>query len=100
VVSRALRLRRDRPDLFDGYRPVEAHGPAAGHAVAFDRGGAVTAATRLPVALKRRGGWGDTRLVLRGGGWRDILTGRTFVGPHLSLDELLSGYPVALLVES
>jgi len=100
VVSRALRLRRDRPDLFDGYRPVEAHGPAAGHVVAFDRGGAVTVATRLPVALRRRGGWGDTRLVLRDGGWRDILTGRTFVGPQPSLDELLSGYPVALLVES
>jgi (1->4)-alpha-D-glucan 1-alpha-D-glucosylmutase len=100
VVSRALRLRRDRPDLFHGYRPVEAHGPAARHVIAFDRGGAVTVATRLPVALGRRGGWGDTRLVLHGGEWRDILTGRTFMGLQPSLDELLSRYPVALLVGS
>ncbi|ERK70059.1 hypothetical protein N136_03607, partial [Leifsonia aquatica ATCC 14665] len=28
VTSRALRLRRDRPDLFTGYRPVVAEGPA------------------------------------------------------------------------
>lgn len=38
VTSRALRLRRDRPELFTGYRPVQAGGPAAGHLLAFDRG--------------------------------------------------------------
>ena len=37
-------------------------GPAAGHAVAFRRGGhAVTVVTRLPAGLRRRGGWADTR---------------------------------------
>ncbi len=35
VVARALRLRRDRPELFSGYRPLAADGPAAEHAVAF-----------------------------------------------------------------
>ena len=31
VTSRALRLRRDRPELFQGYGPVTATGAAAGH---------------------------------------------------------------------
>ena len=30
VVSRVLRLRRDSPELFTGYEPVTATGPAAG----------------------------------------------------------------------
>jgi (1->4)-alpha-D-glucan 1-alpha-D-glucosylmutase len=98
VTSRALRLRRDRPDLFTGYTPLTAGGPAAGHAVAFDRGGAVTVATRLPVALRRRGGWGDTGLALPPGVWADALTGRRFDGDTVRLADLLATYPVALLV--
>ncbi|MFD1214012.1 malto-oligosyltrehalose synthase, partial [Arthrobacter sp. GCM10027362] len=47
VVSRILRLRRDRPELFTGYEAVAATGPAAEHVFGFDRGGAVALATRL-----------------------------------------------------
>ncbi len=39
VVSRALRLRRDRPELFTGYTPVYGEGACAEHLVGFDRGG-------------------------------------------------------------
>ena len=53
VTSRALRLRRDRPELFEEYTPLAASGPAADHLVAFDRGGAITLATRLPVGPRR-----------------------------------------------
>ena len=61
MTARALRLRRDRPELFTGYRPVPADGPAAAHAVAFPRSSSLVAvATRLPVGLAARGGWGDT----------------------------------------
>jgi (1->4)-alpha-D-glucan 1-alpha-D-glucosylmutase len=64
VTSRALRLRRDHPGWFaDGYAPVAADGPAAGHVVAFRRGHAIIVATRLPVGLRQRGGWADTVLV-------------------------------------
>jgi (1->4)-alpha-D-glucan 1-alpha-D-glucosylmutase len=105
VTSRALRLRRQRPELFAGYRPVTAEGPAAEHVVAFDRGaegadgtgGAITVATRLPLALRRRGGWGDTRLPLPGE-VTDVLTGRRFAGAAVPLADLLDRYPVALLV--
>ncbi len=78
VTSRALRLRRARPEWFAGdYEPLAASGPAAGHAVAFRRGGrAVTVATRLPVGLRRRGGWADTALPLPGAAWADLLTGK------------------------
>ena len=46
----ALTARRDHPEWFTTYRPVEALGDAAGHVLAFDRGAAITVATRLPVA--------------------------------------------------
>jgi (1->4)-alpha-D-glucan 1-alpha-D-glucosylmutase len=96
LVSRSLRLRRDWPDLFAGYAPVLAAGVAAEHAVAFDRGGVITVATRLPVGLERRGGWGDTSIDL-GGTATDVITGRRF-DREIIVAELLDTYPVALLV--
>ncbi|MEU9827415.1 malto-oligosyltrehalose synthase [Micromonospora chersina] len=97
VVSRTLRLRRDRPELFTGYRPVPAHGPAGAHAVAFDRGGAIAVATRLPLRLARAGGWGDTTLAISGNSVTDVFTGRVYSGSELLMHDLLSTYPVALL---
>lgn len=96
VTSRALRLRRDRPDLFTRYTPMTVVGPASGHAIAFDRGGALAVATRLPVGLAARG-WGDTVLLRHSGPTVDLLTGRRFVGTEVALAELLERYPVALL---
>jgi (1->4)-alpha-D-glucan 1-alpha-D-glucosylmutase len=105
VVSRALRARRDHPEWFAGYAPVEVTGEAAGHVVAFHRGGpdgdgAVTVATRLPVGVAERGGWGDTALRLPTGAWRDLLTGERLVSDAtgVPLDRLLARLPVALLV--
>lgn len=98
VTSRALRLRRDRPELFTRYTPLTSTGSAAAHVVAFDRGGAVAIATRLPVALARHG-WGDTEVLVRSGSWTDAVTGRRFAGGRIPLADLLDSYPVALLVE-
>jgi (1->4)-alpha-D-glucan 1-alpha-D-glucosylmutase len=100
VTSRALRLRRARPEWFAGdYEPLRASGPAAGHAVAFRRGGrAVTVATRLPVSLCRRGGWQDTTLALPDGAWADLLTGTVHQGGAIPMTELTGRLPVALLV--
>ena len=92
---------RDRPAA--AARPARAvhvvrrragHRPAADHVLAFDRGGAVTVVTRLPVGLDERGGWGDTVLSLDGT-WRDVLTGRVVTS---RLDDVLRDLPVALLV--
>ena len=111
VTSRALRLRRDHPDWFaDTYQPLAASGPAAGHVLAFARGGAdqdgadqdgaaVTVATRLPAGLRRRGGWAGTTLRMPAGHtWRDVLTGTVHTGGKLALAQLTAQLPVALLI--
>ncbi|SCF14417.1 maltooligosyl trehalose synthase [Micromonospora coriariae] len=97
VVSRTLRLRRTHPELFSGYRPVPAHGPEGRYAMAFDRGGAITVATRLPLGLARAGGWCDTVLSLPVNEVKDLFTGRVYSGGETSLADLLADYPVALL---
>ncbi|HYU02500.1 MAG TPA: malto-oligosyltrehalose synthase [Jatrophihabitantaceae bacterium] len=96
LVSRALRLRGDRPELFTGYAPIRALGPASDHVVAFDRGGAVTVATRLPVRLARDGGWRETTLALAAP-HTDVLTGRSWSGA-VRVADLLDVLPVALLM--
>ncbi|GAB3431382.1 malto-oligosyltrehalose synthase [Flindersiella endophytica] len=109
VVSRTLRLRRDRPECFTGYRPLEAQGPLADHAFAFSRGRAselVAVVTRLPVGLAARGGWAagysDTVLPLPAGPrrWTDLLTGYAVEEQAPALSRLLATYPVALLHRS
>ncbi len=95
VTSTVLRLRRDEPELFRGYTPVSASGPAADHLVAYDRGGLVAVATRLPVRLAAAGGWAGTVLDVDGD-WTDRLTGRSWTGP-IPLADLLGTYPVAVL---
>jgi (1->4)-alpha-D-glucan 1-alpha-D-glucosylmutase len=101
VTSRALRLRRDRPELFTGYTPVVAAGPAAGHLLAFNRGsgsaGALTLATRLPRGLEQEGGWRDTSISLDVS-MTDELTGRSFGPGTVEVGAVLDTYPVALLV--
>jgi (1->4)-alpha-D-glucan 1-alpha-D-glucosylmutase len=101
VTRAALRLRRDRPELFTTYAPVPVTGPAADHALAFDRGGAVTVATRLPVGLADSDGWRTTVLDLPAGSWRDAITGAvlTSSADGLPVAEALKSLPVALLVK-
>ena len=95
VTRQALRLRRDRPDWFTGYRAVEASGPAQDHLIGFDRGGALTLATRLPIGLVAAGGWGQTAVEISAP-HIDVLTGRRWEGT-VAVEDLLATYPVALL---
>jgi (1->4)-alpha-D-glucan 1-alpha-D-glucosylmutase len=92
LTRAALNLRRRLgPDL--PYTPIEIDE----HAIAFARGDrAVAVATRLPVGLERRGGWGAATLTLPPGRWRDLLTGSEHTG-RIPLDHLLARHPVALL---
>jgi (1->4)-alpha-D-glucan 1-alpha-D-glucosylmutase len=105
VTARALRLRRDQPSLFTGYRPLHAEGPAADHVLAFARGRGldlVAVATRLPIGLTAAGGWRDTTLPLPAGPgtWTDLLTGRAVTDLFPRLATLLDRYPVALLTRA
>lgn len=101
VTSRALRLRRDRPEVFVG--PAAGYAPVAtttGNALAFSRGATpsvVTVVTRLPVALARHGGWGEHQIFVPDGRWRDLFTDTVHPGGSVRLAELLATYPVALL---
>jgi len=99
LTACALRLRRLHPDRFSSYTPLTAAGEAAEHVVAFDRGGAITVATRLPVGLQRAGGWHDTAVTLPNGRYRDDLTGHEYSGT-VEVAVLLADYPVALLALS
>lgn len=102
VTSRALRLRRDRPELFNGYQAVEVAGSAAEHLLAFTRSvgtgpGAMTLATRLPHGLEQKGGWQQTRIIL-GLPMVDDLTGASHGPGEVLVRSILNRYPVALLV--
>jgi (1->4)-alpha-D-glucan 1-alpha-D-glucosylmutase len=95
ITRQALRLRRIHQDWFNDYRPVLASGAAHDHLISFDRGGAMTLATRLPVGLAASGGWGATTVDIPGG-YVDLLTGRRW-SETVVVKELLAVYPVALL---
>src|SRR5207237_979342 len=73
TIRQALGFRRRRPELFGpqgDYRPLEARGARASHALVFMRGdAAITIAPRLPIGLG--GDWGDTSLDVPDGRWRN-----------------------------
>jgi (1->4)-alpha-D-glucan 1-alpha-D-glucosylmutase len=100
ITSRALRLRRDRPELFGpgaSYEPILSTSP---HALGFVRASSVaTVVTRWP-GLLARSGWSDHVLTLPPGRWQDELTGTTHTVEDGSVpcSELLADLPVALLV--
>ena len=98
VTRQALRLRRSRPEWFSGYRAVDASGPAQDHLIGFDRGGAITLATRLPVGLAAAGGWRHTTVEIPAL-HIDLLTGRRWNGT-VPVGECLASYPVALLARA
>jgi (1->4)-alpha-D-glucan 1-alpha-D-glucosylmutase len=98
VTQLALTLRRTQPERFTTYAAVPAEGPAADHVIAFDRGGALTVVTRLPVGLAAHG-WGDTGLRLPEGHWVDLLTGRGHT-EWAPLSEVVADHPVALLIST
>jgi (1->4)-alpha-D-glucan 1-alpha-D-glucosylmutase len=106
VTSRALRLRRDRPEVFIGpecdYQPVAT---TTGNAVAVGRGlvgqapQVIAVATRLAVSLAEYGGWREHSVAVPPGTWRELLTGNTYAGGSVALAHLLAELPVALLVQ-
>ncbi len=96
VTRQSLRARREHPELFTSYAALTATGPAADHLVAYDRGGAISLATRLPVGLAAAGGWRDTAVKL-GGSYRDVLTDTSYAG-EVPVADVLARYPVALLL--
>ncbi len=101
MIARVLELRRLQPQCFSpgsAYRPIMAQGARLGHLLAFQRGECViTAVPRFIFALN--GEWGDTRLPLPEGSWKNNFTGATLSGDATTPAVLFGGFPVALLVK-
>jgi (1->4)-alpha-D-glucan 1-alpha-D-glucosylmutase len=103
LVHRALEVRRSHAAAFapgSGYEPLAAEGEKAAHVVAYARG---TEAARVAVVLPRLvlglgREWGDTTVALPEGRWTDVLGGAEVGGGPARVGELLSRFPVALLV--
>jgi (1->4)-alpha-D-glucan 1-alpha-D-glucosylmutase len=107
LVHHTLRVRREHPEAFGGeaeYRPLEARGEKAAHALGYLRGERI--AVLIPrLLLKANGGspgangnWTDTAFELPHGKWRNAFTGVTLSGGTLRLDAVFAEFPVSLLV--
>ena len=110
VTHRLLELRRHHTELFAAgdYLPLDATGGQNGdHLCAFARRHgeevSVIAVPRLVHGLYRDGAtadWGATGLTLPDHpGWRDVLTGREWIGcERILVSDLLADFPVAVLM--
>ncbi|MGB6306271.1 MAG: malto-oligosyltrehalose synthase, partial [Steroidobacteraceae bacterium] len=99
MTARLLSVRRERPADFSSqskYQPLVAQGRHLGRLLAFRRGeNLIAVVPRFTTTLA--GEWGDTRLPLPGGVWRNCLT-EAIVRREVLPAELFKSFPVALLV--
>jgi (1->4)-alpha-D-glucan 1-alpha-D-glucosylmutase len=99
MTARLLAIRCERPDDFSDqskYQPLVAQGAHLGRLLAFRRGeNLIAVVPRFTMTLG--GEWGDTRLPLPGGVWRNCLTDAILQREALP-DALFSAFPVALLI--
>jgi len=114
LIHRALGLRRQHTSLFreGDYLPLDVNGINREHVIAFARqrgeNFAVCVVPRFPTGLVEDGefacgakAWKDTTLSLPqvGSPWVNAISGRTLPGEDsLSVGEILSDFPVALLM--
>ena len=59
----------------------------------------VTVATRAPRRLERSGGFGEATLTVPEGEWTDVLTATAWNGGRIRAADLLTRFPVAVLVQ-
>jgi (1->4)-alpha-D-glucan 1-alpha-D-glucosylmutase len=99
MTARVLRVRRERGEDFSAaakYQPLVAQGSHLGRLLAFRRGeNLIAVVPRFTMTLA--GEWGDTRLPLPGGSWRNCLTDESVLR-EVSPTALFASFPVALLV--
>jgi (1->4)-alpha-D-glucan 1-alpha-D-glucosylmutase len=99
MTARILAIRRERVDDFSAeskYQPLVAQGTHLGRLLAFRRGeNLIAVVPRFTMTLA--GEWGDTRLPLPGGAWRNCFTQQA-IQREISPAELFAAFPVALLL--
>jgi (1->4)-alpha-D-glucan 1-alpha-D-glucosylmutase len=102
LITTALRLRRQRPELFSAegaYWPLAVEGPNAHRVVAFARGAEPGAVTVVPRLLAGLDAWGATTVELPPGPWRSLLGAGEAEGGRAGVAELLGPAGVALLAK-
>ena len=99
MTARVLRIRRERGEDFSAaakYQPLVAQGSHLGRLLAFRRGeNLIAVVPRFTMTLA--GEWGDTRLPLPGGAWRNCFTDEC-VQREVTPAALFASFPVALLI--
>ena len=99
MTARVLRVRRERGEDFSAaakYQPLVAQGSHLGRLLAFRRGeNLIAVVPRFTMTLA--GEWGDTRLPLPGGSWRNCFTDEC-VQREVAPAALFASFPVALLI--
>jgi (1->4)-alpha-D-glucan 1-alpha-D-glucosylmutase len=99
MTARILSLRQERAEDFSAqskYQPLVAQGSHLGRLLAFRRGeNLIGVVPRFTMALA--GDWGDTRLPLPGGVWRNCFTDE-LIQREVSPAALFGSFPVALLM--
>lgn len=115
ITSTLMRLRKQAAPLFAGgasYTPLTS---GTAHAIGFERAttagrlatalglakarSLVTVATRAPRRLELGGGFGEATITIPEGKWTDVLTDTEYPGGDIRLTELLSRFPVAVLIQ-
>jgi (1->4)-alpha-D-glucan 1-alpha-D-glucosylmutase len=98
VIFTALHLRRQHPDWFGksaAYLPMAVDGAKKEHVVAYLRGDNVAVvAPRWNILLD--GNFGATTISLPEGSWHHLLTGESFEGGSMRVQNLMKRCPVAL----
>jgi len=99
TIRQANHVRRERAASFGkagAYTPIVAEGPGSGNVVAFLRGeDIVTVVPRLSKSLTQS--WQETTIHLPQGRWRNRLASSEFKGGTVTVCDILSEFPVALL---
>jgi len=114
IIRKGLELRKKYPGLFHGakYTPLYADGGREENIIAFSLSdgtrSVIAVAPRLFTRLMEEGdaaplgekAWGEASLALPEGNFTDALTGRAHSGGKTPVADLLSEFPVALLVSA
>src|SRR5258708_1948580 len=98
MIARIFEIRHERITDFSResrYQPLVAQGARLGHLLAYQRGqNLIAVVPRFTMTLN--GNWGDTRLLLPTGTWKNSFTGASLTG-EVPPDVLFGSFPVAFL---
>jgi (1->4)-alpha-D-glucan 1-alpha-D-glucosylmutase len=102
TTHQALRVRRECAPCFGpkgNYKPLLAQGTRAEHIVAFLRGSRVVSCVQRLSFGPAASGWQQTSITIPRGNWTNVLDKKQYRGGLVLIEDLLSNFPVALLVK-